>query len=328
MKYNKALAMGMVIAVAGSTVAFAEGTLPDLLIAPTPTTGEAAAEDGEAVTEEETVAAAVAAYTSQSGKVAAVTTAQNGDHEVMIDNETGGLRFMVAADTIIVNREDGTYLTVDQLKEGMEITVVYGANSPMGMSMPPFLGQVSAVIANANAGSVSVGIFDAELLNQTDMLALNIAETTTIQNTQGTKMALTAEDVKNQNAIVFYDVTTRSIPAQTTPSFVLILAEKEETPAAEIEEATAVAEAVRADAEVRATGELIELRDTAEELGYTVTWQGKNKPVLVENETKSIEITIGATTYTVDDTAVEASQAAVLVDGVLFVADEVLATAK
>ena len=39
---------------------------------------------------------------------------------------------------------------------------------------------------------------------------------------------LSAEDVKNQDALVFYDITTRSIPAQTTPSLVLLLTQAEE----------------------------------------------------------------------------------------------------
>ena len=65
------------------------------------------------------------------------------------------------------------------------------------------------------------------MLFRSDLLQLNISEKTTILTTLGTKSILSADDVKGKDAVVFYDITTRSIPAQTTPSLVLLLEERE-----------------------------------------------------------------------------------------------------
>lgn len=300
-RYTKVMAMGMAFAMMGSAVAYAEAKEVEA----TKITTEAT----------DTVEKSEAAFISQSGKVESVTANENGSYEVLINNEEGGLRFIVDAGTVILDRESGNYLTVDKLTEGMEVAVIFGANSPMGMSMPPFLGQVTAVVANTDKGSFVVGSFDENLLSKKDMLVLNISEDTVIKNTLGTKSILTAEDVKGKDALVFYDITTRSIPAQTNPSLILILEEKE------LSEVTTEDE----DKKTKTSEEMIALRDTAEEMGYAVKWQGKDKPVLVEKEEQTIEVSIGTTKYVVDDKEMDASAAATLVDGVLYVSADVIA---
>jgi copper amine oxidase-like protein len=296
-RYMKIMALGMAFVMMGSTVAFAKARETAKI-----TTGAT-----YVVQESE------AAFISQSGKVASVTATENGSYEVLINNDEGGLRFMIDGSSIIIDRESGYDLTPNQLTEGMEIAVIYPVNSPMGMSMPPFLGKVTAVVANTDKGSFIIGSFDENLLSKRDMLVLNIGEDTVIQNIVGTKNNLTADDVKGKDALVFFDMTTRSIPAQTTPSFVLILGEKknkkEETNVEETETAR----------------EMIALRDTAEELGYVVTWQGKGRPVLVENAERTIQVSVGTTKYVVDEKEKDADAAATLINSVLYVSSDILA---
>ena len=300
MKKNltKVMAMGMVLTLLGTATAFAEEAT---LISATENTSI------------ETIMAEAqeAAFISQSGKVVSVETSfTEGVQLVTIDNEQGGLRFAVDSNTIVVNREDGAYLTAADLKEGMEVAVVYDANGPMGMSLPPYLGQVTAVVANADAGNMAVGHFDAELTDMKNMLQLNIDENTMIQNLQGARIRLTAEDVKNQDALVFYGATTRSIPAQTTPSFVLLLTTAE-VPTGETELETAA---------------MVPLRETAEAKGYTVKWQGKNKPILLAKDGVTMEITVGSDTYVVDgDMAMQAAMPSELKGGVTFVSSDIFA---
>lgn len=70
--------------------------------------------------------------------------------------------------------------------------------------------------------------------------------------------------------------------------------------------------------------QLVPLRKTAETIGWEVKWQGKNKPVLMEKGSISIEITAGKAEYVVDGDMVKQAQvAAELKDGVLFVSNEV-----
>lgn len=296
-KYSKIMAVGMVFAMMGSTVAFAEGKDTALI-----------ATGATYVVEESEVA-----FVSQSGKVVSVTGTEKGSYEVLINNDDGGLRFMVSENTVIVDRKSGNYLTPNQLTEGMEVAAIYPVNSPMGMSMPPFLGQVTAVVANGDQGSYVVGSFDKNLLSKRDMLVLNISEDTVIHELNGAKN-MTADDVKGKDALVFFDFTTRSIPAQTNPSFVLILGERNE------EEKTNTD-----DKETETAGEMIALRDTAEKLGYVVTWQGKDKPVLVEKDEHTIKVAVGSTKYVVDEKEKDASVTATLVNSVLYVSSDILA---
>lgn len=318
MKKNltKVMAMGMVLTMLGTATAFAKEAAE---------TAAAETTSIDTIMEE----AAEAAFISQSGKVISVSDAdEKGMRIVEIDNEQGGLRFVVAEDTVIVNRADGAYLAGKDLTEGMEVAVIYGKNSPMGMSMPPYLGNVTAVVANADAGSFTVGHFDAELTDMKNLLVLNISEETNIQNLQGAKIKLSAEDVKNQDALAFYDATTRSIPAQTTPSFVLVLtnAEAEEETGKSIEgtdtaEGTEAAETTKAKEAV-----LVPLRETATKNGYTVKWQGKTAPILLEKEGVTMEITLGSDTYVVEgDMAMKSAMPSVLKDGVMYVSSDIFA---
>ena len=315
MKKNltKVMAMGMVLTMLGTATAFAEE--PAVISATESTSIETIMAEAQE-----------AAFISQSGKVVSVEASfTEGVQLVTIDNEQGGLRFAVDSNTIVVNREDGAYLTAADLTEGMEVAVVYDAFGPMGMSMPPYLGQVTAVVANADAGFFTVGHFDNDLTDMKNMLKLNISENTDIQNLQGARIRLTAEDVKGQDALVFYGATTRSIPAQTTPSFVLLLTNNEKAEgemtgsrAAEVTDAAEVTEAKEAV--------MVPLRETAEANGYTVKWQGKNKPILLEKDGVSMEITVGSDTYVVDgDMAMKAAMPSELKGGVTFVSSDIFA---
>lgn len=292
MKKNltKGMAMGMVMTILAGTTAFANDTM---LIAANPNADK---------TIESVIAEAEASmYLTQNGTVAGVEASETeGVSIVTIDNEMGGLRFAVASNTIIVDRATGDYVTAVDLTEGMAVSVVYDMNSPMGMSMPPFLGNVAAVVANADAGSFAVGKFDNELTDMKNMLKLNIDNaTTSIQNMQGSRIRLTDADVKGQDALVFYDMMTMSLPAQTNPSFVLILGEQ-----------TAPAVSVP-------------LRETAEANGFSVKWQGKAKPILLEKDGVSMELMLDDATFVVNGVEDEAAFATELKDGVMFVSSEI-----
>ena len=311
MKKNltKAMALGMAFAMVGTATAFAEEISKGLPLANT-----AAAEQAETEKEDEAVQEA---YITQSGKVSSVSEEdEKGLRVVTIDNEQGGLRFVLDSMTPVLNRENSSLIQAGDLKEGMEIAVVYEANSPMGLSMPPYLGKVTAVVANTDKGFFVVGHFDEELTDMKNSLKLNISAETSILNTMGTRQVMTAEDVKGQDAIVFYDITTRSIPAQTNPSLVMVLAAAPEDTAVEPMGALPEKE--------EEAPQLVPLRKTAETIGWEVKWQGKNKPVLMEKGSISIKITAGKAEYVVDgDMVKQAKVAAELKDGVLFVSNEV-----
>lgn len=306
---NKVLALTLAFTVVGSTAAYAEVMKGETTATPVPISTEA---DDQAE---------ASAYISNTGKITEVADTEDGNKVFTMDNENGGLRFVVSPTTTIVDRETGSVITADKLTEGMEVAVIYGAMAPMGMSMPPYMGQVTAVVANADKGSISVGHFNDDLLNEKDLLQLNISEDTTILTTLGTKSILSADDVKGKDAVVFYDITTRSIPAQTNPSLVLLLEEREA--------ATEDTEEVAVDTKSVEAPEMVALRDAAEAKGYSVKWQGKTAPVVLEKDGMTAQITLGSTTYVVEgDMAMTSAAAAELTDGVLYVSADVVENLK
>ena len=302
---NKVLALTLAFTVVGSTAAYAEVMKGETTATPVPISADADAQ------------AEASAYISNTGKITEIADTEDGNKVFTMDNENGGLRFVVAPTTTIVDRETGSVITADKLTEGMEVAVIYGANAPMGMSMPPYMGQVTTVVANADKGSISVGHFNDDLLNEKDLLQLNISEKTTILTTLGTTSILSTDDVKGKDAVVFYDITTRSIPAQTTPSLVLLLEERE-----------AVTE-VAVDTKSVEAPEMVALRDAAEAKGYSVKWQGKTAPVVLEKDGMTAQITLGSTTYVLEgDMAMTSAAAAELTDGVLYVSADVVENLK
>ena len=245
MKKNmtKVMAMGMVLTMLAGTTVFAVDRTA---------TNDMAAAGSEMDVKEE-------GFTTDSGKIVSVEkSGTDGVSVVEIENKNGGLRFAVDANSLILDRKDGSYKTVADLTEGMEVAVVYSANSPMGMSLPPYLGSVTAVVANADADNMMVGHFGDDLTDETNKLQLNISDETRILNMEGAKIKLSAADVKNRDALVFYYVTTRSIPAQTTPSLVLLLTQAEEA-------GEEMGNEPKMQAQI-----MVPLREAAKENGYTV----------------------------------------------------------
>lgn len=300
MKKNvtKVMAMGMVLTMLAGTTAFAA----DGAVVTSATDAAATAEDGKLVVKE-------AGFTTDGGKIVSVDkSVTDGVSIVEIENERGGLRFAVNANSLILDRKDGSYKAVSDLKEGMEVAVVYSVNSPMGMSLPPYLSTVTAVVANADAGNMMVGHFSADGTDWVHSLHLNISDETRILNLEGAKIRLSADDVKNQDALVFYDIETRSIPAQTNPSLVLLLTQAEEETANEPEVQAQV---------------MVPLREAAKENGYTVKWQGKQKPIVLEKNGTSIEITIGSAEYVVAGDTVKAAMPSELKDGKTYVSSDI-----
>ncbi len=324
MKKNigKFLAVSMAFAVVSSTAAFAAKTADP---AATVTEEKDETQVDSYDTSKDNDENADAAYIHTTGKIIEISPDEKGNKIVTIENEQGGLRFVVAPTTVLVDRQSNAQVAADQLKDGMEVFVVYEENAPMGMSMPPYLGQVAAVVTNTDKGNVSVGLFNDELVNEAEKLQLNIDEKTPIRTTLGTKSILGAEDVKNQTAVVFYDMTTRSIPAQTAPSMVLLIQTQMQTEDVEKEADTES----MVDAKEAKAPEMVSLRDAAKEKGYTVVWQGKNQPVLVSKGDVKAEISLGSVSYTVDGkTTLTAQAQAVLKDGKMCVSADVIANLK
>lgn len=175
-----------------------------------------------------------------------------------------------------------------ELKEGDKIIAYTFANKPQKLIYPPQFNPDVVIVETKEAGFVEVDYFFENLTNTYKMLKLNIGGNTELLNTKGEKVS--AKDLKEKNLVVFYTVSTKSIPAQTTPSKVIVLDEEsgnttENTVDAEI------AEIIATDYyEVDGT-KMVPLRLIAEKLGYKVESTGKG--AIVSKGNLSYTITRG-----------------------------------
>ena len=111
------------------------------------------------------------------------------------------------------------FLNHIMLEVGTQITGFYDANAPVPLIYPP---QYRAVVMARYSGSHTVFVdhFDRQLVSSDGSLKLNISPATDILLTNGQRFT---GNPANKTLVVVYSVSTRSIPAQTTPSQIVVL---------------------------------------------------------------------------------------------------------
>ena len=121
------------------------------------------------------------------------------------------VNFVVAPTTYFINQ---TIVTV-----GDQVTGFYDANAPVPLIYPP---QYAALVMNKETSGqfVTVSHFDDQLVSSDHTLQLLVGPGTQVvlQNGQPFNGQLA-----NRDLIVVYGASTRSIPAQTTPSQIIVL---------------------------------------------------------------------------------------------------------
>lgn len=117
---------------------------------------------------------------------------------------------------------DDTYI-MDELTVGTEMMAFYDQQAPAILIYPP---QYSAVVVAAvnEDRNIAVDHFDSDLVNTDNTLKLNPSDDTKIVAADGTAFE---GDITNRLLAVTYTVSTRSIPAQTTPVQITVLDDKE-----------------------------------------------------------------------------------------------------
>lgn len=200
-----------------------------------------------------------------------------------------GRIFHISEDVFLLSDKTMDKVEADYLEKGMKVLVYYKANTPMTMSLPPQATPDGIVVReNKNSRSIKVSKFDDELVSLDNKLKLNIQEDTIIVDKNGEK--LEKEDLKGKDLLVFYSVTTRSIPAQTSPHTVIVL-NNETDEDLELEEDITVFDKILIDKEEEKTVKVLEnviyknennvlvipLREVGEALGYEVKWNGEKR---------------------------------------------------
>lgn len=220
-------------------------------------------------------------YLVKKGEITEVS--QEGEnYSILVGTPEEGIRFIIADTSFIVDEETLKLVKAKELKEGMKVTVILPKDAPVALSLPPVTGAQTAIIIDSKNYFMAESFFDAELVDETRTLALNIGVDTIITNIKGEK--LTAEDVKEHCAIVIYTNSTRSIPAQTTPKWILVLPQSEGGEAISLNESEEPIQRMAKD---------VVIRQIAEAKEYEITWDNTTKTATLIKGDKVVSFTVG-----------------------------------
>ncbi len=193
---------------------FAAGSegLEKITSAPAYTDAKVISEPIEKVTE-----ARMSHFNAYTGIVKSVKEYQNVEGSKIVeleDGKGGQANVIVSADTYFTHEKE--------IKEGSKITVYYDANMPMIMIYPPQY-KADVVVAGDVKESIKVDLFNRNLTSADGQLKIKVGKDTEIVTQDGKKYE---GNLSNKNLVVYYTVATKSIPAQTAPSKVVVLNKK------------------------------------------------------------------------------------------------------
>lgn len=127
------------------------------------------------------------------------------------DREGVTANFVVEPSTYFVDRM--------MMKVGNQITAFYDGNDPAPLIYPPQYRSV-VIVKDSSHKSVKVDFFNEQYESSDGQLILNIEPDMKIILENGQQFD---RSPVGRNLIVIYGATTRSIPAQTTPSTVIVM---------------------------------------------------------------------------------------------------------
>ncbi len=126
------------------------------------------------------------------------------------ENPAGPFQVQLPANAFVLN--------LHPFQIGDRATFFYDTNAPMVLIYPPRYTAIAAAYTPHGTSAV-LDIFQNELTNSDNTLKLNLAWNTPVTLLNGQPFS---GDLNGYLLLVLYSMTTRSIPAQTTPEQVVV----------------------------------------------------------------------------------------------------------
>lgn len=264
-------------------------------------------------------------YIKYEGKITQINQNEKSFFIEVMENEDepyNGKIFHITEDVILLNDKTRDFINKEGLEEGMKVTGYYHKDTIMTMSAPPHL-TPNIIVVNENEEPISIHVskFNEDLISTDNKLKILSSEDTIIINEDGDKVE--KEDIKNRDLIVFYTISTKSIPAQTTPEKIIVIEKKEKA-----FETTVFDKMVINGVETSLKNPMykndenvvmIPLREIGEALGYEIEWEGEAQRVSLIKGAHWIAATIGEDNYNFAKMLIKLGTAPELKDATTFV---------
>ncbi|MFE8697243.1 stalk domain-containing protein [Cytobacillus sp. FJAT-53684] len=236
---------------------------------------------------------------------------------LIVENQEDSLEmhFPLSDEVLIFDSETTEGIEKGKLAKGLNISAYYDKNKPMVMIYPPRVTPEIIVVNGKEKGQVKISKFDDQYTSLDNELKLNIAKETILLNKQGEKIK--KEALQGKELIVFYDISTKSIPAQTTPKKIIALDNRDKL-------FQQVQELVGDDYYIKNGMKLLPIRKVAEHAGYKVKWQSKTASVELVKQNQSIQIFIGKKGYSLNRSLRSFEVMPVNINQTIYVSEEIL----
>ena len=234
-------------------------------------------------------------FTNYMNFTGVIKDIEKGENEIRVTIEGQDEIIMIMRlneESFMFNSGTTEQIGVKDIKKGATIEAYYDKNKPMILIYPATVTPDLVIVKDEEIiGEVKVAKFDKSFLSLDGELKLNLGEDTVLLDQQGE--VIEEKDLIGKELAVFYSITTRSLPPQTSPSKVIALDYETE----EVPQISELEEIITSDHYMKNGVKMIPLRKVAEHLGYHVESQPKLRGALITNGNTSITVQRGVKIY-------------------------------
>lgn len=202
-------------------------------------------------------------------------------------------------ETLVFENTKFGKVALKDIKKGDKVEVFNSRYTPVALSMPAQLTPEMLVIkTNEEPLFTKLDIFDNKLVSSGNDLKLLLDEKVEVVDLKGEKVE--EVDLYGAKLIVFYDITTMSIPAQTVPKKVILVEKFDQREVTNKETVIINNEEVILLDEIYETKDgvvMIPLRQIVEALGYKVDWNGKEQAIEITKGPQWSRFKVGENNY-------------------------------
>lgn len=246
-------------------------------------------------------------YIEFTGKITKIDK-EDGRFSILAENDLENAMDKLVAhlsgDVVLLDEETMDFISMEDLQEGMEVSIYYEKDTMMMLSYPGQLSPNVVVVKSENKDvNIKIDKFDKELVSDDNGLKLNLNDQVELVDLKGNKIE--KEDLANKDLVVFYTVSTRSIPAQTTPQKVVAIKNHEVDV---LHYLNLNSKRLNLDYLMHKTEDnqlMVPLRQVTEALGFNIFWDQESKSVKIEKDGYSSSLTIGSNEYQYYDMILE-----------------------